>query len=74
MLSILAEPTLIMVFVGITLLAQAMLPFVVNHLLVASPAVFWSPAHLFLVAAFSFCSRWKPSACPSIRAFTTRST
>ncbi|WP_449370315.1 respiratory chain complex I subunit 1 family protein [Thiomonas sp.] len=52
MLSILAEPTLIMVFVGITLLAQAMLPFVVNHLLAASPAVFWSPAHLFLVAAF----------------------
>ncbi|MDE1978360.1 MAG: NADH-quinone oxidoreductase subunit H, partial [Betaproteobacteria bacterium] len=52
MLSILAEPTLIMVFVGITLLAQAMLPFVVNHLLVASAAVFWSPAHLFLVAAF----------------------
>ncbi|CUB00250.1 respiratory chain complex I subunit 1 family protein [Thiomonas bhubaneswarensis] len=52
MLSILAEPTLIMVFVGITLLAQAMLPFVVNHLLVAQPAVFWSPAHLFLVAAF----------------------
>ena len=52
MLAILAEPTLIMVFVGITLLAQAMLPFVVNHLLVAQPAVFWSPAHLFLVAAF----------------------
>ncbi len=52
MLAILAEPTLIMVFVGITLLAQAMLPFVVNHLLVAQPAVYWSPAHLFLVAAF----------------------
>ena len=52
MLAILAEPTLIMVFVGITLLAQAMLPFVVNHLLVAQPEVFWSPAHLFLVAAF----------------------
>ena len=52
MLAILAEPTLIMVFVGITLLAQAMLPFVVNHLLVASPSVYWSPAHLFLVAAF----------------------
>ena len=29
-----------------------MLPFVVNHLLVGSPAVYWSPAHLFLVAAF----------------------
>lgn len=52
MLGILAEPTLILVFVGITLLAKAMIPFVVNHLLVDSPAVYWSPAHLFLVAAF----------------------
>jgi formate hydrogenlyase subunit 4 len=52
MLGILAEPTLILVLVGITLLAKAMLPFVVNHLLVAQPSVFWSPAHLFLVFAF----------------------
>jgi formate hydrogenlyase subunit 4 len=52
MLGILAEPTLILVFVGITLLAKSMLPFVVNHLLVAQPEVYWSPAHLFLVAAF----------------------
>jgi formate hydrogenlyase subunit 4 len=52
MVSILAEPTLILVFVGITLLAKAMLPFVVNHLLVAQPAVYLAPAHLFLVAAF----------------------
>ncbi len=52
MLSILAEPTLIMVFIGITLLARSMLPFVVNHLLVRRPVVFWAPAHLFLVAAF----------------------
>src|SRR5579875_2325852 len=52
MVAILAEPTLILVFVGITLLAKAMLPFVVNHLLVADPAVYWGPAHLFLVAAF----------------------
>src|SRR6185437_1896960 len=52
MVSILAEPTLILVFVGITLLAKAMLPFVVNRLLVASWAAYWSPAHLFLVAAF----------------------
>ena len=52
MLTILAEPTLIMVFVGITLLARAMLPFIVNHLLVAQPAVYWSPAHIFLVSAF----------------------
>ncbi|HUN72867.1 MAG TPA: NADH-quinone oxidoreductase subunit H, partial [Steroidobacteraceae bacterium] len=52
MLGILAEPTLILVFVGITLLAKAMLPFVVNHLLVQQPAVYWGPAHVFLVAAF----------------------
>src|SRR5215469_9362548 len=52
MVSILAEPTLILVFVGITLLAKAMLPFVVNHLLVSSWPVYWSPAHLFLVTAF----------------------
>src|SRR6202451_4344917 len=52
MTTILAEPTLILVFVGITLLAKAMLPFVVNHLLVAEPSIYWGPAHLFLVAAF----------------------
>jgi formate hydrogenlyase subunit 4 len=52
MVSILAEPTLILVFVGITLLAKAMLPFVVNHILVANWEIYWSPAHLFLVAAF----------------------
>jgi formate hydrogenlyase subunit 4 len=52
MLGILAEPALILVFVGITLLAKAMLPFVVNHLLVENPAVYWSSAHLFLIAAF----------------------
>jgi formate hydrogenlyase subunit 4 len=52
MVMVLAEPTLILVFVGITLLAKAMLPFVVNHLLVAEPSIYWGPTHLFLVAAF----------------------
>jgi formate hydrogenlyase subunit 4 len=52
MIGILAEPTLILVFVGITLLARAMLPFVVNHLLVGSWPVYFSPAHVFIVAAF----------------------
>ena len=51
-IGILAEPTLILVFVGITLFARSMLPFVVNHLLVAQPAIYLGPAHLFLVAAF----------------------
>lgn len=52
MITILAEPILILVFVGITLMAQSMLPFVVNHLLVQQPAVYWNPTHLFLVMAF----------------------
>lgn len=52
MIGILSEPTLILVFVGITLLARSMLPFVVNHLLVHSWALYFSPAHVFIVAAF----------------------
>lgn len=52
MLAILAEPTLILVLVGISLLAKAMLPFVVNHLLLGSLSVYCSPAHLFLILAF----------------------
>ena len=52
MLAILAEPTLILVLVGVSLLAKAMLPFVVNHLLLSSASVYLSPAHLFLILAF----------------------
>jgi len=52
MLGILAEPTLILVLVGISLLAKAMLPFVVNHLLLGSLSVYWSPAHVFLILGF----------------------
>jgi formate hydrogenlyase subunit 4 len=52
MLGILAEPTLILVLVGISLLAKSMLPFVVNHTLIQHPSIYWSPAHVFLVVAF----------------------
>lgn len=52
MLTILAEPTLILVFVGITFLDHSMLPFVANHVLVRSMSVYLSPAHLFLVLGF----------------------
>ncbi len=52
MLTILAEPTLILVFVGITFLDHSMLPFVANHLLAQDPVVYWSPAHIFLIFAF----------------------
>jgi len=52
MLTILSEPILILVFVAITLMAHSMLPFVVNHLLVEQPPVYWGATHLFLVLAF----------------------
>ncbi|MEY2341982.1 respiratory chain complex I subunit 1 family protein [Acidithiobacillus sp. IBUN Pt1247-S3] len=52
MLGILAEPTLILVFVGITFLDHSMLPFVANHLLAQNPVAYWSPAHIFLILAF----------------------
>ena len=52
MLAILAEPTLILVFIGITFLDHSMLPFVANHLLAQHPVAYWSPAHIFLIFAF----------------------
>ena len=52
MLTILAEPTLILIFVGVTFLDHSMLPFVANHLLVRNLSTYWSPAHLFLVFGF----------------------
>ena len=74
MVTILAEPTLILVFVGITLLAKAMLPFVVNHLLVAEPPstgarriCSWSPRS-------SSCFWRRPTGYRSIPARTSRST
>lgn len=52
MLTILAEPILILILIGISSLAKAMLPFVVNHLLVNNLSIYLSPANLFLVLAF----------------------
>jgi formate hydrogenlyase subunit 4 len=52
MLAILAEPTLILILVGISSLTNAMLPFVMNHLLAQNIAIYLSPANLFLVVAF----------------------
>ncbi|WP_312261668.1 NADH-quinone oxidoreductase subunit H [Candidatus Igneacidithiobacillus taiwanensis] len=52
MLGILAEPTLILVFVGITFLDHSMLPFVANHLLAQNSVAYWSPSHIFLIFAF----------------------
>ena len=71
MIGILAEPTLILVFVGITLLARAMLPFVVNHLLVGSWPVYFSPgAYLHRRGLFySASGRNRPHADPFQHAY-----
>lgn len=52
MLTILAEPTLILVFIGITFLDHSMLPFVANHEFVRNFSKYLNPAHLFLVLGF----------------------
>ena len=50
--AILAEPTLILVLIGVALIAQSTLPYVVNHTLRESLTAYFSPAHLLIVAAF----------------------
>ena len=52
MVAILAEPTLILVFVGITLLGEGDASLRRQSPAGRNPAVYWSPAHLFLIAAF----------------------
>jgi formate hydrogenlyase subunit 4 len=52
MLAILSEPCLILVFVGISLMARSMLPFVANHSLLVDAAMFWGPTHVLVVLAF----------------------
>lgn len=51
-LAILAEPTLILILIGIASLTKAMLPFVMNHLLANNLAIYLSPSVLFLISAF----------------------
>lgn len=50
--AILAEPTLILVLIGVALIAQSMLPYVVNHTLRDNLSAYFSPAHLLILAAF----------------------
>lgn len=52
MLTILAEPTLILILIGIASLTKAMLPFVMNHLLAQHLSIYLSPSVLFLISAF----------------------
>jgi formate hydrogenlyase subunit 4 len=52
LLTILSEPILILVLVGIAVLSKSMLPFTINHLIVNHIYLYWNPANLFLVVAF----------------------
>jgi hypothetical protein len=74
MVAILAEPTLILVFVGITLRAKSMRPFVVNHLLVSNWAAYFSPATSFWSPLFSSFFSSRPTECRSIRTHISKCT
>jgi formate hydrogenlyase subunit 4 len=52
LLSILSEPVLILVLIGVAVFSKSMLPFVINHMVVNNYALYWNPAHLFLIPAF----------------------
>ncbi|MCL4509083.1 MAG: NADH-quinone oxidoreductase subunit H, partial [Chloroflexi bacterium] len=49
--SLLAEPTVLLVLFAVVLIAKATIPFVVNQTLVSAPFIF-SPSHWLLAAAF----------------------
>ena len=74
MLAILAEPTLIMVFVGITLRRRPCCPSSSTIFWWRSPRCFGARRICFWWRRFSSCSPWRPSGCPSIRASTMRFT
>ncbi|MDA8273098.1 MAG: NADH-quinone oxidoreductase subunit H [Deltaproteobacteria bacterium] len=52
LLAILSEPTLILVFVGVALIAKSTLPYVMLHTITASLPLYFSPPHFLIIAAF----------------------
>ena len=52
LLAILSEPTLILVFVGVALIAQSTLPYVMLHTITTSLPFYFSPPHFLIIAAF----------------------
>ncbi|RZD15463.1 MAG: formate hydrogenlyase [Candidatus Acidulodesulfobacterium ferriphilum] len=52
LLAILSEPTLILVFVGVALIAQSTLPYVMLRTITASLPFYFSPPHFLIIAAF----------------------
>ncbi|MCL4321624.1 MAG: NADH-quinone oxidoreductase subunit H [Deltaproteobacteria bacterium] len=52
LLAILSEPTLILVFVGVALIAQSTLPYVMLHTITSSLSLYFSPPHFLIIVAF----------------------
>lgn len=52
LLGILSEPTLILVFVGVALIAKSTLPYVMLHAITESLPLYFSPSHFLIIAAF----------------------
>jgi len=52
MVGFLAEPVFMIVFYTVSFVAQSTIPYIVQQRWVASPAVFFSPAHVLLLIAF----------------------
>jgi len=52
LLAILSEPTLILVFVGVALIAKSTLPYVMLHTITKSLPLYFSPSHFLIIAAF----------------------
>lgn len=52
LLAILSEPTLILVFVGVALIAKSTLPYVMLHVIVSSMPLYFSSSHFLIIAAF----------------------
>lgn len=52
LLAILSEPTLILVFVGVALIAKSTLPYVMLHTIIQSLPLYFSSSHFLIIAAF----------------------
>jgi formate hydrogenlyase subunit 4 len=51
-LAILSEPTLILVFVGVALIAKSTLPYVMLNTITSHLSLYFSPSHFLIIAAF----------------------
>lgn len=52
LIAILSEPTLILVFVGVALIARSTLPYVMLNTITSSLPLYFSPSHFLIIVAF----------------------